>query len=45
MFAFMWTTGALCPLQFFIVKSVEGDDAQFHEFQVTGTTYTPEGIV
>lgn len=32
-------------MQFFIVKSVEGDDAQFHEFQVTGTTYTPEGVV
>lgn len=39
------TTNMMSVSRFFIVKSVEGDDAQFHEFQVTGTTYTPEGVV
>ena len=30
-------------LQFFVVKALNSNDAKFNEFQVSGTTYAPEG--
>ena len=35
----------LSLLQFFLMKDVQGDTANFNEFSVSGVTYEPKGEV
>ncbi|XP_054168147.1 calcium-transporting ATPase sarcoplasmic/endoplasmic reticulum type-like isoform X3 [Oppia nitens] len=39
------TTNQMSVSRFFVVNNVDGNDVEFHEFEVTGSTYEPIGEV